>query len=120
MPREMKVKRRRRAAKEKWKECVNYTIRNIDVMDEEETRIPEDKPHLMKCFKKEGVSGKDLAKLDDLIVEGQYDLNYEDMRDILKPYMSHKKLYEADVDRWHFQTWNDPEDWKGYEAYADE
>lgn len=104
----------------KWKNCVNYTVRNIEVGDGEETRIPEDKKFLMKCFKDEGVSKKDIVKLDKLIIENKYDLEYDKMRKILLPYRSHKDLYNKDWARWEWQTWNDPDEWKSYEEWKED
>jgi len=93
-----------------WRDYINSAIRHIEVGDEEEIRIPEDKEAYMKGFKQEGVSTEDLAKLDKLIDGNRFDLNYDAIRDILLKYMSHKELYENDYDNWEKRTWEDEDD----------
>jgi hypothetical protein len=100
-----------------WKDMTNYAIRNIEVSDEEEVRIPEDKWGFMRGFWEEGVPLRDLLKLNRLIKAGCFDLDYDAILEILLPHMSHKEMHDNDYDQWEFRCWNDVTDWPDYEEW---
>ena len=87
---------------------VDYAVRNIMVGDEEESRLLDHKDDWLEAWKEEGVSDEDLKKLRNLMdginwnlyAMGVLQKHFDRILDILKYYISDKKLFDEDFEKW--------------------
>jgi len=104
---------------ERWKPTIDYAIRNLNVMDEEETRLIESNEamnNFLNGFAKERVP-KHICETIKFILRKQryfykhggdwkvqYAL-YHAVLVLLEPFMSHAALYNTDYDAWEKAFW---------------
>ena len=99
---------------------IDYDVRNLNVMDGEETRLFETEESIkgrLEDYEVEGIpldilDAIDIAlhKLKKFMDKGQPDLWSDNalcdaVLAILEYYMSHHRLYEEDYDKWERQFW---------------
>lgn len=104
---------------ERWKDIVDYAVRNISVGDEEETRLfetEEDIQDYLAGFKAEGIH-PDIVDIIEVLLRkclkwytvGKEPREWNTIRlillDLLKPYMSHRELYENNYPKWDYLFW---------------
>ena len=104
---------------ERWKQTIDYAVRNITTGDEEETRLFEDPNSYIKGFIEEGIPEELMDTIRTILAKlvAHYTFNtpYPDWRireahldailAILKHYMSHQELYDKDYGEWEDAFW---------------
>ena len=109
---------------ERWKHVIDYAVRNLTTMDEEETRLYENDEAMndyMKGFAEEGVSSDVLGIIQLALkkLRKGYEHGHKSwqeqyaycgiIRGALEPYMSHQTLYYTDYAAWEdafFKAWD--------------
>ena len=82
---------------------INYAIRNLTTMDEEQTRLWDDQNNWLEAWG-ETITEKELKELTKLManLENAKDLEKRERRinEILLPYINNKKLYDENYSVW--------------------
>ena len=99
-----------------WKWFVDYAIRNLLVMDEEETRLFESKEEMeefLDGFVDDGVEYEDILRIKGKLEQlgagtetyQEHDQLCNEVQEILKKYMTHRELFEEDDTAWEEAFW---------------
>ena len=109
---------------ERWKHVIDYAVRNLTTMDEEETRLYESDEAMndyLEGFKREGVHREVIDLIRSALKELRkgYEHGYRSWEvqlamcgaicSALEPYMSHQNLYHKDYAAWEdafFKAWD--------------
>lgn len=95
---------------ERWKPAIDYALRNVDVMDDEQTRLLEDIDADCQVFCNEGMPATDAQALKEKLHQiKDQDLSdeWDTVREMLLPWISHKDLYAQSSQKWEDAFWRD-------------
>ena len=112
---------------ERWKHVIDYAVRNLTTMDEEETRLYESDEAMndyLEGFKREGVHREVIDLIRSTLKELRkgYEHGHRNwevqlamcgaIRGALEPYMTHQNLYLKDYGAWEDAFWKAQRRWK--------